>query len=67
DDKIKKLEIVMVRVVAIKKDCRVFENDLDPPRTLVEFGVVGGDTITINCDGVRVGEFSPNFSVSGRG
>ncbi|MCD9560667.1 hypothetical protein HAX54_019410 [Datura stramonium] len=55
DDKIKKLERDLVRVVAIKKDSRVVENDLEPSRALVEFGVVGGDATT------------PNFGVNGGG
>ncbi|MCD7464990.1 hypothetical protein HAX54_000342 [Datura stramonium] len=54
-DKIKKLERDLVRVAAIKKDCRVVENDLEPSRALIEFGVVGGDATT------------PNFGVSGGG
>ncbi|MCE3049683.1 hypothetical protein HAX54_045519 [Datura stramonium] len=63
DDKIKNLQRDLIGVVAIKKDCRVVENDLEPSRVLVEFGVVGGDATTINRDG----EFSPNFGVTGGG
>ncbi|MCD7457531.1 hypothetical protein HAX54_035343 [Datura stramonium] len=56
DDKIKRLERDLVGVVAIKKNCRVVENDLEPSRELVDFGVVGGDATTINR--VEIGEFS---------
>ncbi|MCD7458785.1 hypothetical protein HAX54_039164 [Datura stramonium] len=61
DDKIKKLERDLVGVVAIKKDCRVIESDLEPSRALVEFGVVGGDATPPNF-GVNDGggEYSPN-------
>ncbi|MCD7457652.1 hypothetical protein HAX54_035684 [Datura stramonium] len=67
DEKIKKLERDLVGVVAIEKDCRVVENDLEPSRALVEFGVVGGDATAINRDGVEIGEFSLNFGVGGEG
>ncbi|MCE3049667.1 hypothetical protein HAX54_045500 [Datura stramonium] len=67
DDKIKKFERDLVGVVAIKNDCRVVENDFEPSRALVEFGVVGGDATIINHDGVEIGEFSPKFSVTSGG
>ncbi|MCD7452904.1 hypothetical protein HAX54_018579 [Datura stramonium] len=67
DDKIKKVERDLVRVVAIKKNCRVVENDLEPSRELVEFGIIGGDATIINHDDIEIDEFSPNFDVGGRG
>ncbi|MCE3216586.1 hypothetical protein HAX54_007070 [Datura stramonium] len=54
-------------MVAIKKNCRVVENDLEPSRELVEFGIIGGDATIINHDDIEIDEFSPNFDVGGRG
>ncbi|MCD7445919.1 hypothetical protein HAX54_024619 [Datura stramonium] len=61
DDKNKKFKRDLVGVASIKKDCRVVENDLQPSRALVEFGVVGGDATTSNF-GVSGGDggYSPN-------
>ncbi|MCD7449939.1 hypothetical protein HAX54_002464, partial [Datura stramonium] len=54
-DKIKKLERDLIGVVDIKKDCRVIENDLDPSRALVKFGIVEDILRMLVCDFDGVG------------